>query len=119
MLRDLALGWSSRATAAERYKVSTYPGRITLLRAGSVDPAALQELTPQRRRIFEDPTLGWGAVAAGGVEIHTVPGNHQTIIEAPNVETLAEVLGECIARAEGGTGRTARPVEGWKVPVLG
>ncbi len=102
LLRGLALGWSSRATAGERYRVSTYPGRITLLRASSVDPAALRELPPQRRQIFEDPTLGWGAVAAGGVEVHTIPGNHQTIIEAPHVETLAEILGTCIARAERG-----------------
>ncbi|MBW8873685.1 MAG: hypothetical protein JF614_01860 [Acidobacteria bacterium] len=107
LLRDLALGWSSRATAVERYRVSTYPGRITLLRASSVDPVALQEATPQRRQIFEDPTLGWGTVAAGGVEVHTVPGNHQTIIAAPHVETLAEILATCIARAERGPGRTA------------
>lgn len=72
------------------------------MRASSVDPAALRELPPQRRQIFEDPTLGWGAVAAGGVEVHTIPGNHQTIIEAPHVETLAEILGTCIARAERG-----------------
>jgi thioesterase domain-containing protein len=50
-------------------------------------------VAPERRRIFEDPTLGWGAAAAAGVEVHTVPGTHQTIIEAPQVETLAEVLG--------------------------
>ena len=106
LLRGLALGWSSRATAVERYKVSTYPGRITLLRASSVDAVALQELTPQRRQIFEDPTLGWGTVAAGGVEVHTVPGSHQTIIEAPHVETLAEILGMCIAQAERERGRT-------------
>ncbi|HEY4592137.1 MAG TPA: thioesterase domain-containing protein, partial [Thermoanaerobaculia bacterium] len=100
LLRDLALGWSARATAVERYRVSTYPGRITLLRASDVDAAALRELAPERRRIFEDPTLGWGTVAKGGVEVHTVPGSHQTIIEAPNVEILAEALGACIARAE-------------------
>jgi thioesterase domain-containing protein len=38
---------------------------------------------------------------ADGVEVHKVPGSHQTIIEAANVETLAEVLGACITRAEG------------------
>jgi thioesterase domain-containing protein len=118
MLRGLALGYSSRATAVERYRVSTYPGRITLLRASRVDPVALREVAPQRRQIFEDPTLGWGSVAAGGVEVHTVPGNHQTIIEAPHVETLAEILGTCLARAERGPERTvcligpaAQPVE--------
>jgi thioesterase domain-containing protein len=98
LLRALALGWSARATAVERYRVSTYPGRITLLRA-SADPAALRELPPERRRVFEDPSLGWGTVAAGGVEIHAIPGNHQTLIEAPHVEILAGVLETCLARA--------------------
>jgi len=99
MLRGLALGWSSRATAVERYRVSTYPGRITLLRARDVDMAAFRELSPERRQIFEDPTLGWGAVAAMGVEVHSVPGNHQTILETPHVETLAGILRVCIERA--------------------
>jgi len=115
LLRDLARGWSARATASERYRVSIYPGRITLLRASSVDPAALRELPPQQRQIFEDPTYGWGTVAAGGVEVHTVPGSHMTILEAPHVETLAEILGACIARAVGGP--AARAEEVWDIPV--
>ncbi|HYG63315.1 MAG TPA: amino acid adenylation domain-containing protein, partial [Thermoanaerobaculia bacterium] len=40
LLRGLAIGWSARATAIERYRVSAYPGRITLLRSSSVDLAA-------------------------------------------------------------------------------
>jgi aspartate racemase len=99
MLRDLALGWSARTTAAERYKPSPYPGRITLLRASVTDAAALRELPPEQRRVFADPTLGWGAVATGGVEVHAVPGSHMTILDAPQVETLARVLAACIARA--------------------
>ena len=100
LLRNLALGYSARATAIERYRPSTYPGRITLLRAKSLDSEALRKSSPRQRRIFEDPTLGWGAVAADGVEIHSVPGSHQTIVEAPHVKTLAEILGGCIERAE-------------------
>ncbi|HET9210755.1 MAG TPA: condensation domain-containing protein, partial [Thermoanaerobaculia bacterium] len=125
LLRDLALGWSARATAAERYKVSPYPGRITLLRASLVDTEAIRELPPERRRIHEDPTYGWDAVAEGGVEVHTVPGSHLTMIEAPHVETLAEVMTTCIARVDRGMRRpasstepTARPVEADDVSVL-
>ena len=36
----------------------------------------------------------------GGVEVHSVPGSHMTILEAPHVETLARILGERLARAE-------------------
>jgi thioesterase domain-containing protein/acyl carrier protein len=100
LLRHFILGSSVRAAAAERYKVSTYPGRITLFRASSIDPADLRDMTPQNRQIFEAPALGWDTFAAGGVEIHTVPGDHNTIVEAPNVETLAAVLATCIARTE-------------------
>ena len=57
-------------------------------------------MTPERRQIFDDPTLGWGRVAVGGVEVHTVPGSHMTILEAPHVESLARILGECLARVE-------------------
>ncbi len=108
LLRGLVLGYSSRATAVERYRAAPYPGRITLLRASHIDPVALREVAPERRRIFEDPTLGWGAVATEGIEVHTVPGTHQTTIEAPQVETLAEVLGECLARAEREVGLVPR-----------
>jgi thioesterase domain-containing protein len=122
LLRDLALGWSSRATAVERYRASLYPGRITLLRAASVDRAALRELPPERRRIFDDPTLGWGDVAAGGVEVHAVPGNHQTILEAPHVEVLAEILAARIAGAGANSSRQvadSTTVEDFHIPVPG
>jgi amino acid adenylation domain-containing protein/non-ribosomal peptide synthase protein (TIGR01720 family) len=114
MLRGLALGWSSRATAVERYKVAAYPGRIILLRASDIDLAFLRELSPERQRIFEeDPTLGWGAVAAEGVEVHSVPGNHQTILEAPHVEALAGILRACIERGgrEAGANALTRALE--------
>ena len=99
LLRALALGWSSRATASERYRLSPYPGRITLLRSTHVDPVALGKLPPHRRQLFEDPTFGWGSTAAGGVEVHVTPGDHMTILQAPHVETLARILAECIERA--------------------
>ena len=114
LLRHLALGYAARATAIERYRPSTYPGRITLLRASRVDAAALRDATPRQRRIFEDPTLGWGAVAAAGVEVHTVPGTHQTIVEAPHVEALAEVLRACIERTEANS-----LAEDYPIPVRG
>jgi len=66
----------------ERYTAQPYPGRIQLFRAAGshfVDPA--------------DPTLGWGALAAGGVELRELPGNHWAIVRSPAVEAVAEALG--------------------------
>ena len=39
-----------------------------------------------------DPTLGWSEWAAGGVEVHVVPGNHANMVYKPHVEVLAEKL---------------------------
>jgi thioesterase domain-containing protein len=71
-----------------RYVPSPYPGRITLFRA-SKRPLGVS---------FE-PTLGWGALVKGGVEIHEVPGYHGAIISEPRVSCLVEPLRGCLARA--------------------
>ena len=36
------------------------------------------------------------------MEVHPVPGNHQSIVESPHVETLGKVLGACLAQAADG-----------------
>jgi thioesterase domain-containing protein len=34
------------------------------------------------------------------IEIHEVPGNHDTMLTEPNVSVLARRLSECLARAQ-------------------
>jgi thioesterase domain-containing protein len=67
--------------ATRNYRVHRYPGRITLFKAS-------QELSGTS----SDPALGWDEWAAGGVDVHIVPGNHATMVYKPNVEVLAEKL---------------------------
>ena len=65
----------------ERYAAQPYPGRLQLFRAEAShfdDPA--------------DPTLGWGSLAAGGVELHRLPGSHWAIVSPPAVEAVAAAL---------------------------
>jgi thioesterase domain-containing protein len=50
-------------------------------------------------KLHEDPTLGWGEVADGGLEIITVPGNHAVMLIKPYIETVGATLKDCIARA--------------------
>ena len=69
--------------ALGRYTVGPYSGKITLMRAADV-----RETAGTRR----NPTLGWGTLAGGGLEIHDVPGGHTSMFEEPNVRTLAETL---------------------------
>ncbi|MGA7648059.1 MAG: alpha/beta fold hydrolase, partial [Terriglobales bacterium] len=80
--------------ATQNYALHHYPGRITLFKAG-------QELAGAS----SDPTLGWSEWAAGGVDVHVVPGNHATMVYKPHVEVLAEELRACLDRA--------RTTEGW------
>jgi amino acid adenylation domain-containing protein len=65
----------------ERYTAHPYPGRIQLFRAAGShfnDPA--------------DSTLGWAALAAGGIRLQQLPGDHWGIVRSPGVETVAAAL---------------------------
>jgi thioesterase domain-containing protein len=43
-----------------------------------------------------DPVSEWGRLATAGMDVHSVPGNHFTIIREPQVKTLAERLCESL-----------------------
>ena len=55
---------------------------------------------------FEDNRLAWRKLAAGGFEIHEVPGTHTSIREEPNVAVLTEHLVACLHRAQSGDSAT-------------
>jgi amino acid adenylation domain-containing protein len=74
--------------ALMKYETLKYPGRIDLFR-----PQQQLAHTPS------DPTAGWGALAAGGVELHVTPGDHYSMINLPHARVLAERLGACIEAA--------------------
>jgi thioesterase domain-containing protein len=65
----------------ERYTPQPYSGRLHLFRA---EASHFDDPT--------DPTLGWGALAEGGVELHRLPGSHWAIVRPPAVEALAVAL---------------------------
>jgi thioesterase domain-containing protein/acyl carrier protein len=109
LIGTLAYGWSVRLRrpllpafrgrrqallyAARFYRPPVYPGRVTLLRARNGSqvstPAAL---------------WGWDRVAARGVELHEVPGEHLELLKAPRVAEVAATLQRCLARARAGSG---------------
>ncbi len=62
-------------------------------RAGSAG-AALERPTTE----YCDPLLGWGGLAAGGVEIQEVTGHHVPMMFEPYVRVLAEKLKACLER---------------------
>jgi acyl-CoA synthetase (AMP-forming)/AMP-acid ligase II/thioesterase domain-containing protein/acyl carrier protein len=76
--------------ATETYAPQVYPGKVSLF--------AIEEQDLEFYAYF-DPQLGWGKLAAGGVELYQVPGEHLTMITEPHVQTLAEHLKACIEKA--------------------
>ncbi len=97
------------AEAVQRYQPRDYPGRITLFRAHRQAPGAAP-----------DPTLGWGGLAKGGVEIHPAPGYHSAMISEPRVRFIAGEVGRCLdgaraaqkrhGEASGAAEKARRPV---------
>ena len=43
--------------------------------------------------------LGWKPYALKGVNVHNIPGEHNTIFKAPNDKIFAEVLQKCLDKA--------------------
>ncbi len=74
------------------YPISkTLQGRVTLFRA--------EEERAFAAGITGDHALAWGSVVAKGVDVHFVPGNHNTLVRQPHARALAEKLNACIRQA--------------------
>ncbi|HEY9709604.1 MAG TPA: thioesterase domain-containing protein, partial [Oculatellaceae cyanobacterium] len=80
--------------ASRNYVPQVYPGRVTLFRSRDhiIDVSS-----------YRDPQLGWGELAAGGLEFHEVPGTHLGMLQEPHVQVLAEKLKDCLDKAQAET----------------
>lgn len=76
----------SARTASANYQPSGYYGKVVLFRAA------------EREIPWGDPAKFWRHVALGPFEIHTVPGNHNSMVLEPHVRTLARLLDEYLAQ---------------------
>jgi amino acid adenylation domain-containing protein len=86
--RGLHVVHRAHMSALAAYKLHAYSGRITVFRAEK----------PYNGYEYVDDH-GWTRFAKGGIEIHEVPGEHDTIFAPPNVRALAEKLDACIRPA--------------------
>jgi hypothetical protein len=113
--RSEAIGEAFRQ-AVSRYVLQVHDGPITLFRPKL---AIAHVLGPGRvtnaRREFVFHDNGWGPWGAS-VEVHEVPGDHDSIVLEPNVRVLASRLRACIQAVEPQAPRPAlaalRPVPG-------
>jgi thioesterase domain-containing protein/acyl carrier protein len=87
--------------AVVSYLPSAFPGRLTLIRA-------TQRATP----MHDDPLLGWGPWAAGGIEVYEVPCGHLTMFQQPAVRQVAEILEKCLTERGGQSDRRRAVVAG-------
>ena len=72
--------------AHQAYVPQVYPGRVILFQASERPPG-----------FYYDPQLGWGNLAAGGIEIYKIPGTHTSIMKSP---VLAKKLKICLDKAQ-------------------
>jgi aspartate racemase len=88
----------------EKFVPTTYAGPVTVFR-----------VRKQPLNRIRDAQLGWHSIAAGGVDLHFIPGKHGTVLREPNVQGLAEELKKCLLTESAneadtlptGTGRSA------------
>jgi len=81
--------WKANLKAMWNYNPDVYQGRITFFRANEQRP----------RYDPPHPEYPWIDLAARGIEIYRVPGNHITMAQPPHLQTLIEYLKECLKRA--------------------
>jgi amino acid adenylation domain-containing protein len=74
--------------AMGKYRPPRYPGRVHLFLCDDGNGSRLQ-----------DPSQGWGALAADGVAVFRSPGDHFSMLSPPHVRVLACCLAGCLANA--------------------
>jgi thioesterase domain-containing protein len=83
--------WRRKSRALNSYEAQPYAGQLTLFQTVPSKSFWMRH---------KEPYAGWDRVAAGGVEVHEVPGGHQTIIKEPHVQVLAARLKTCLEQAQ-------------------
>jgi amino acid adenylation domain-containing protein len=83
----------SRVRAGKDFMPEPYPGKVTLFKCEHIEPRNVETLQA-------DPSWGWSEISSEPVDIHSVPGSHETMVIEPDVRVLAEKLNACIAQIE-------------------
>ncbi|BAZ54092.1 beta-ketoacyl synthase [Nostoc sp. NIES-4103] len=85
--------YQSNLQASWNYVAQVYSNRMILLRASDSNEGF---------NYPNDPSWGWSQLSSEPVEIHTIPGNHYTMLAKPHVHVLAEHLNTYLNHAEYG-----------------
>jgi thioesterase domain-containing protein len=63
------------------YQPKPIGGRLTVFRS-----------TGEPTGLFLDPKLGWGGMAADGVDLIVVPGDHYSVFKEPGLSLMAKCI---------------------------
>jgi FkbH-like protein len=74
---------------ANKFEPKPYSGRIHLIRAET-----------QKVEFQKDMTMGWQNIARDGVEVLTLPGDHFSLLEKPDVARVADTVDGLLATKE-------------------
>jgi thioesterase domain-containing protein len=93
LLRVLGLqhkhsAWSEAYWPDPQFVPPTFGGRVTLFKRPK-----------QPYYYVNDPEMGWGVRASGGVDVHVLAIHHKEMLREPHVELLAESLSQCLQKA--------------------
>nr|WP_236065157.1 non-ribosomal peptide synthetase [Reticulibacter mediterranei] len=75
------------ARTISQYGPQVYSGNVTLIRAHE-----------GAQQFSTDPTLGWGKLVSGSMQIIDVPGDHYSMFASPNIQVLADHLRSCLLK---------------------
>jgi thioesterase domain-containing protein len=87
--------------AVEHYRIPVYSGKLVLFRP----PLDAAHPLPEGRvasseRVIVDSHNHWKPFVTGGIDLHVVPGDHDSMVLEPNVRVLAQKLRSCLEDAQ-------------------
>ena len=77
--------YSAALAAGRRYRPAPYEGEVVLIRGRAGPP-------------LRDPTLGWGRLAPNGLTLLWTDGDHETMVDDVNADSLATAVGKALRR---------------------
>jgi 3-oxoacyl-(acyl-carrier-protein) synthase/thioesterase domain-containing protein len=90
--KRMAAGYRRRLAAVERYRPSSYSGRVVLIAASETEFGDTGLLRGVISSPIDDPTWGWQSLSSETVAVNMIEGHHMTLLQQPAVYDLADII---------------------------
>jgi amino acid adenylation domain-containing protein len=88
-------GIKARERSLADYQPKVYDGEVTVFSSTEADPETAMVFTSLGIDIH-DPVRGWDKLTSRPVRVFRLPGFHETILQSPQVEVLADYIRTCL-----------------------